>query len=236
MKMNKLENLIWIIFLSIGILFMIIGSIVCVGAFNKEGKIKTTGIIEEIDRQYDRLDNNYRYNVWISFEVNGEEQIARVNSYSSGFYEGKEIEIYYNEKNPNEISISSLEPLFLIFPGIGLLFAIIGGIGLLVKITKRNKEIKLRENGDIIYGTYVETEVNISYSVNGLHPYNIICKWNDLEDGKTYTFKSKNIWKNPEEKIEKNNITTFPIYIDLTNKKKYIIDTDCLTEYSDNLE
>ena len=82
----------------------------------------------------------------------------------------------------------------------------------------------------MIYGDYVETRLNTSYSVNNRHPYNIICEWYNVEDGKTYIFKSNNIWMNPENKIEEQNITTFPIYIDLEDKKNYVIDINSLIE------
>ncbi len=49
-------------------------------------------------------------------------------------------------------------------------------------------------------------------------------------DNKKYIFKSKNIWINPENIIEQRNIKQFPIYIDNSNKKKYVIDIDSLTE------
>ena len=119
---------------------------------------------------------------------------------------------------------------FLMFPGIGVLFAGIGGAGLFVKWRKKKREEKLREDGDVIYGDYVETRLNTSYSVNNRHPYNIICEWYNVEDGKTYIFKSNNMWMNPENKIEEQNITTFPIYIDLEDKKNYMVDIDSLTE------
>ena len=224
MKESKLDNLVWMIFLIAGLIFAIIGIVICVNMLYTQGKVKTIGVIEEA---YSREHSSYTL---VSFEVNGEKITARVNGYSSGFYKGKEIEIYYNEQNPNEISIPSLDLLFLIFPGIGVLFAGIGGTGLLVKGRKKKREEKLRENGDVIYGDYVETRLNTSYSVNNRHPYNIICEWYNVEDGKTYIFKSNNIWMNPENKIEEQNITTFPIYIDLEDKKNYTMDIDSLIE------
>lgn len=48
-------------------------------------------------------------------------------------------------------------------------------------------------------------------------------------DSNKYIFKSKNIWINPENIIEEENIKQFPVYID-SNKKKYIIDTESLTK------
>lgn len=42
--------------------------------------------------------------------------------------------------------------------------------------------------------------------------------------------KRKNIWVNPKNFIEEKNINTFPVYINLANKKQYFIDIDSLTE------
>lgn len=225
MRANKLESLVWSMFFIIGSIFTVIGAAICISVFSTQGSVKTIGVVEEVS--YGRKNGSYTI---VSFEVNGERKTARVNGYSSGFYQGKEIEISYDEQNPNKVSIPSLDLLFLMFPGIGILFATIGGTGLIVRRNKKKKEERLRENGDIIYGTYVETRLNTAYSVNNRHPYNIICEWYNVEDGKTYIFKSKNLWNNPESKIRENNITTFPIYIDLENKKNYTIDIDSLTE------
>lgn len=123
-----------------------------------------------------------------------------------------------------------MDSLFLIFPVNGLIFLIIGGTGILLKINKRKSEKNLRESGEVIYANYVETVLNTRYTVNGRHPYNIICEWNNSLDNKKYIFKSKNIWMNPKNIIEERNIKQFPIYIDKNNKKKYVIDIDSLKE------
>ncbi len=99
-----------------------------------------------------------------------------------------------------------------------------------MKINKRKSEKNLRESGEVIYANYVETVLNTRYTVNGRHPYNIICEWNNSLDNKKYIFKSKNIWMNPKNIIEERNIKQFPIYIDKNNKKKYVIDIDSLKE------
>ena len=218
MKENKLENLIWILFASIGTLFVIIGLAVFGNVFNYKNKVDTTGTITEISPE-----------VYVSYTAKGKQYESKLNGYSSSFHKGKEIEIYYDKANPNEIGMKSLDLLFLIFPGIGFIFLIIGGTGILVKINKRKLEKSLKENGELIYADYNETVLNTSYHVNGKCPYNIICDWNNPLDHKKYIFKSKNIWINPEKIIKEKNIKQFPVYID-SNKKKYIIDVDALTE------
>ena len=229
MKENKLESLIWIIFASIGAIFVTIGVAVFCGVFNYENKIDTVGTITEIS-SYRNTNHNRNHEVYVSYIVEGKEYESRLNSYSSSFYEGKEIDIYYDKNNPNKIGVKSLDLLFLIFPGIGLIFLIIGGTGILVKINKRKSEESLKENGELIYANYVETVVNTSYRVNGKCPYNIICEWNNTLDNKKYIFKSKNIWINPENIIKEKDIKQFPVYIDNNNRKKYAIDVDILSE------
>ncbi len=150
MKENKLENLIWIIFASIGVIFVIIGLVVFGNIFNYANKVDTIGIITEIS-SYRSTNNNRNHDVYVSYTVEGEKYESRLNGYFSSFYEGKEINIYYDKDNPNKIGMKSLDLLFLIFPGIGLIFLIIGGTGILIKINKRKLEKKLKENGELIY-------------------------------------------------------------------------------------
>ena len=229
MKENKLENLIWVIFASIGAIFVIIGLVVFGSVFNYENKVDTVGTITEIS-SYRSTNHNRNHEVYVSYTVEGKEYKSKLNSYSSSFYEGKEIDIYYDKDNPNKIGVKSLDLLFLIFPGIGLIFLIIGGTGILIKINKKKSEENLKKNGKLIYANYVETVLNTSYRVNGKCPYNIICELNNTLDNKKYIFKSKNIWINPDKIIKEKDIKQFPVYIDNNNRRKYTIDVDMLTE------
>ena len=118
----------------------------------------------------------------------------------------------------------------MILPGIGSIFLLIGVIGLAFLLHKKRKERTLRESGKLVYATYSETIINRNVRLNGRYPYNIIVEWNNLEDGKKYLLKSKNIYYNPEIIIEEKNIKTFPVYINPKNKKKYFVDVDILNE------
>ena len=227
MKENKTENLLWIIFTIIGALFVVIGLVIVGNVFNYENKESTVGIITEISTHRGTNDDR-NYRVYVSYNVDGKLYESGLNGYSSNFYEGKEINIYYDKNNPNKIGMKSLDLLFLMFPGFGLVFLAIGGTGLLIKSRNKKLEKSLKENGDVIYANYVETIVNRSYSVNNRHPYRIICEWNNPSDSKKYIFKSKNIWINPENIIIERNIKQFPVYINRNNMKKYVVDIDIL--------
>lgn len=231
MKTNKIENFIWISFLVIGLIFLIVGIIICINTFDYTDKIETTGVITEIT-SYRNRDGDTIHNVYVKYEINGKQYESKLNSYSSNFYEGKEIKIYYEKDNIGNIGVKSLDLMSLMFPGFGIIFSSIGGISLFVQLRKKKLEKLLKESGTRINAYYVETVINTSYSVNNNHPYNIICEWNNPMDNKKYIFKSENIWVNPESIITERNITTFPVYIDMNNKKKYVVDID---ELEDNV-
>lgn len=229
MKDKMKDNLVWLIFFFIGLIFTVVGIFISIDTFNYENKIDTVGTITKITSDRDN-DGDTSHNVLVAYNVNGSYRESRLNSYSSSFYIGKTIDIYYDKNDPNKIGVKSLDLLCLLFPGLGLLFVIIGGSGLIIKKKKHNLEKRLKESGTVIYATYVETVLNTSYTVNGRSPYNIICEWNNPSDNQKYIFKSKNIWHNPENIIAEKNIKQIPVYLDPNDIKKYAVDVDSLFE------
>ena len=227
MKENKEEKLIWIIFTGLGAIFIVIGLVIFVNGFSSTDKVETVGTVTKII-PYRDSNYNLKHEVYVSYTVEGREYESRLDGYSSSFYEGKKIDIYYNKDNPNIVGTKFAGVLYLIAPGIGLIFFIIGATGLLVKGNKNKLEKRIKETGQLIYANYVETELNTSYNVNGKNPFNVICEWNNPADNKKYIFKSKNIWIDPEYIIQEKGIKQFPVYID--DKMKYIVDIDVLTE------
>lgn len=229
MKGNKVENLIWIIFFGIGLIFVIIGIVICANIFNYKNKVETTGIITEIG-SYRDLDGQRENSVYVEYTVDGRVYESALNGYSSNFYEGKEIEIYYDINNPSKIGVKSIDLVFLIFPGIGSIFLVIGGVGIIIKGRRKALEKKLMSYGDKVFAKIIDVCNNTRYTVNGRHPYVIICQWDNEIDGKKYIFKSGNLWFDPTLAIEQKNIDTLPVYIDMNNKKKYVIDISILAD------
>ena len=99
MKNNKFEKLLFSIFLLIGIIGFVVGIIVCINAFNNNNKVVTKGTITKID-VYKGNDGKRSYDVYVSYDVNGEEYESQLSGYSSSFYEGETLEIYYYKNNP----------------------------------------------------------------------------------------------------------------------------------------
>ena len=101
MKDNKTENLLWIIFTIIGGIFVVIGLIIVGNVFNYENKESTVGIITEIST-YRGNNDDRNYRVYVSYNVDGRTYESELNGYSSSFYEGKKINIYY-DKNKSTV-------------------------------------------------------------------------------------------------------------------------------------
>lgn len=227
-KSSFLDNFVWGMFTLIGTIFLIVGVFICIFLFNNKGKIETTATITQIE-SYRGTGGKLKHEVYVAYEVDGVPYESRLNFYSYTMYEGKVISIYYKEDNPNKISANTPGlAIFLIFPAIGLIFAFIGGIGLIRNLKKRIKQRNLKDMGEVIYANYVEAKRNTTYEINGANPYNIICEWNNPDDGKKYIFKSGNIWRNPQSIIEERGITQFHIYIDRHDIRNYLVDTDML--------
>ena len=111
MKENKLDILLWVIFVIVGAIFCLIGIALCGNIFNYENKIETTGNIAEIETYTDN-DDEVEHDVYVSYTVAGKKYRSKLNGYSFDFYEGKEIKIYYDKDNPNKIGMKSLDKLF----------------------------------------------------------------------------------------------------------------------------
>ena len=227
MKTNKNEYILLGFFALFGIIFIIIGIFLCVDVLNYENKEETIGVIEQISF-HNENDGNTTYDIYVSYTIDQKDYQSVMHNYSSDFYEGKKITIYYDKDNPEMIGIKSLDLLVLIFPGLGLIFFSIGGIGLYRKFHRKKTTKKLKEQGIKIEAIYLKTIINTSYSINECHPYKIICEWIDPVDQKKYIYKSVNLWTDPEDIIRQKNIKTFPVYIDRKNKKKYVVDIEIL--------
>ena len=116
MEKNKTENLIWNLFIIVGTIFLLIG-IITIGKNMNKNTIDTVGTIEYME-PYTDSNGNRSYKVYVSYFVEGQEYESRLNGYSSSFYTGEEIEIYYNKDNPSQIGMTSLDMMLWIFPGI----------------------------------------------------------------------------------------------------------------------
>ena len=165
----------------------------------------------------------------VRYEVEGETYHADFQGYASSLTPGAEAQIRYRIQNPQMVRCCTLDLAFVVFPVLGVLFGGMGLTGLLILQKGRNRAKKLRETGQRVMAKFEETAMCFNVNVNGRHPYYIIVSWRDPDSGKTYLFKSDNMWVNPDILIAQRDLRQFPVYLDPKNPKHYTVDTDAIT-------
>lgn len=98
--------------------------------FENRGYKPTTAIIERIDEELTGYDADnipeYSYTVYVRYEVDNNVYQNTINYYEEGYEEGKEIKIYYNPNDINNIHADS--------KNMGIYLVIIGPILILLAI------------------------------------------------------------------------------------------------------
>lgn len=212
-------SIVGILFLLIGIVLLIVGGAVTATRVPESQRVYVPATIVRID-SYRDSDGDTEHDVYISYEAEGQQFEREVNFYSSSYYEGKVIEVYYEAGNPGKINVKGGDLVMQI-----ALFAagvVFGLVGFLLLKSNRSGSRKLMESGTLIQTEYVETRSGIM--VNNRPTYYIVSRWNDYESGKEYSFKSTVLWQDPSYALAQQGIRSIPVYIKPGNPKQYYMD------------
>lgn len=225
--MKKLGvNFIFIFFLIMGLVFSGIGvGVIITGRQFVSRADKVSATIVDIEKY--RTDDDYvEYDVYVDYEYQGEAYTdVLLNSYSSGMYEGKTITVLVDPEDPYHVD-TQLGAVILgaIFAGIGMIFVLIGGIALLVRTRHKKKIVRLREEGRCLQATVESIDFNMYVTVNGAHPWIILCSYYDDSKDLTYRFKSDNLWTDPSAVYPVGS--TVLVYVDAQDYSKYYVDAE----------
>ncbi len=95
------------------LLFAIVMGLISLGfgiyivVFEAQGFKTTTAVIDHVDETWTGTDadgiSEYTYDVYVDYTVDGKQYHGRSDFYADGYEAGKEIKIYYNPENPEEI-------------------------------------------------------------------------------------------------------------------------------------
>ncbi len=126
----KVAKRVGIVFLVIGLLFAILGSIKYIAAFKAtDERIYATARIVKIDeRQTGDPEFPIEHTTFVEFEMDGKNITAKLNTYNSSFKIGKQIDVYYFENDLQTVYEAGSDAFYIIFASVGLLFAILGSI------------------------------------------------------------------------------------------------------------
>jgi hypothetical protein len=178
--------------------------------------------------------NSMTYRPVISFTTKGGEEVEFTSSVGSNppsHNEGERVEVLYDTKFPNQAVINGFASLWvgaLILGGLGFVFFLIGISMILYPYLKQKKAQHLLSNGKPILTKFNQVQLNYSLEVNGRNPFQIHSQWLDPSKQELYMFVSENIWFDPTDFIETDEIKVF---IEPSNPKKYYMDISFLPKY-----
>ena len=132
-------QIVFSIFAIIGLIFIVIGTIVCAKVFKYDNIVETTAIITDFE-EYEEYANgrtHIQHKTHITYDVEGRSYTNVVKMYSSSWNVGDEIEIYYDIDNPQNVGSKDTDLVLLVIPCLGLVFFALGSITLLVSRKKQ---------------------------------------------------------------------------------------------------
>lgn len=232
----KVLKIIGFVLILGGLIMLLVSGIAFFSARNfiRDSAVTTGTVVDLIlEDSISSDDSGPVYYPVVSFMTNDGETVEFKASYGSNpprHSRGEKIKVRYDPYDPYGARLDSFFALW----GIPVIFGVIGfviidaGITMLVvSALSTRKERWLRESGRAITTELQAVEVNTSVRVNNRHPYQIVSQWLDPTTNEVHVFRSKNIWFNPEEFIQSNEIR---VLIDPNNPKKYLMDTSFLPE------
>ncbi len=154
--------------------------------------------------------------------------VSSVSSNPASYEIGEKVEVLYSKFNPKGARIKGIFGLYMgtiILSFMGTIFFMIGGGIILVSHLKNKTREYLRVHGQPVQAKFQGVTINESVSVNGRHPYIIICQWLNPTNNELHEFESDNIWFDPQDFIQSETIN---VLIDPKNPQKYWMDTDFL--------
>lgn len=178
-----------------------------------------------------RSDNSVMYTPVIVFSTKKGEQIEFTSSVSSSppsYHQGEKVKIFYESNDPYNAEINGFASLWLaplILGILGTVFFLIGFFIFLTGYLSKKKKEYLLSNGKPIMTTFSQVGINTGLKVNGMSPFQIHSQWIDPVSNQLYVFKSDNIWFNPTNFIETENLK---VMIEPGNPKKYYMDISFL--------
>ena len=217
--------------------FTLVGIAMLAGAFYSYSStqqfiaeaLTSSGKVVELIRS--RSDDSVTYRPVVQFIAGDGTNIEFTSSSGSNppsYSIGQTVEVLYREAEPEKAKINgffSLWGLAAILGGLGAVFFAIGASVFLFGRFKSNKIEDLKRNGRPVRAAFQSVDRNTIFKVNGKSPYQISAQWQNPATSEIHVFKSENIWFDPTDYIDVNEVT---VLLDNKNLKKYHMDISFL--------
>ncbi len=154
--------------------------------------------------------------------------VSSTSSSPPAYDRGESVDVLFEASNPDGAKINGFISLWggpLIITIMCSIFAAIGAVMLLVRRMGERKKSQLLVNGRPVQADIQSAQQNTRITVNGRHPYQLVCQWQDPITSRLHVFTSENIWFDPSKFIERDTAT---VYLDRRNPKRFYVDISFL--------
>lgn len=225
MNQKKDKTIIfYIIFSLAGILMLIMGYVFLIRTMRfQKNAVEVTVVISAIER-YTDSDGNTNHRVFVDYDFDGVHyHDVQLSEYNSSMREGKQLTMLVDPEDPLNVQGKMSRYIAVIVLMImGIVFAAVGIVPAVRSVIKRQDGERLMQEGRRLEGVVESFIQNYNISINGRHPYIIICIWQDMYQDVIYRFKSENLWTNPQPVFQVGD--RIDIYVQGDNYKKYYVD------------
>lgn len=141
---------------------------------------------------------------------------------------GEHITVLYSPEHSGAPRIKSFLHLWMgttIAGCLGALFFSIGGGMTLYRLRQQRLAERLRTQGQTVEAHIQSVEHNEAVSVNGRHPFVVLCQWQNPRTQEVHVFRSENLWFDPSDYLKRPQVRVF---IEPENPKRYLVDLSFL--------
>lgn len=232
--MNKLPAVFKITFLGIGLGILAIAAFTyadtrrfMASAIAVQGTVVGAQAVRLQREKSQRSDVKYIH--YIRFvTAEGQRLVFRSEPRTTRLDAGKTVDILYQPDDPtNALSREFTSPWaltgWLVF--MGVVFASVGGTIFFLEARTSRRKNHLKRHGVTVKAAFKSLDINRGLTVNGEHPFNIICAWRDPATSKLHAFRSGSIWGDPSPYLRGGELD---VHIAPGNARKYHVDLSFL--------
>lgn len=221
-------RIICIVFILVGVVLLVIGSIWAYRTQNFLDKsLETRGFVIDLS-----WESGYAHPVFRFVDERTGEAITIVSDLGSkppAYSIGQEVYILYDAQDPHNAIIKSFWNIWfgsIIVTSLGGIFLSVGLIPFGFDIRRRRLVEYLKTEGEIIYGEVVKIYQDTSFTVQGQHPWHIAVRWPNPKSGRLHFFKSDHIWYDPSDFVRIGE--EMEVHVDPKNPKKHWVNINHL--------
>lgn len=190
----KAVRIVFSIFIALGVALFVagyIGSEQNAAYFRQAPSVE--GYLSDVDHRGESCE--------LTYAVDGQTYVRRMNTYDSDMYAGRPVTVYYDANDPSSFRTPYNDLVFFVLRILGAVFAAMGLVGVLIPALAASSREKILREGTRISARIDEIRPNLNVTIRGAHPWRLVCRGVDPVTGTEREYLSPNLYTDPTGKL-----------------------------------